>query len=268
MPRGQAVAFAGKVVIVTGASSGIGAATALQFAREGAKVAFVARRKDRLDDLVRGIHDLGGEALAIAVDLADRGAPQSVVAPILKQWGRVDVLINNAARGLLAPFEETTAGEFRELFELNVIAVLTLTQAVLPVMRRQGSGHLITVSSIAGRHGTSYRAAYGATKFALVGMMEALRQELRGFGIAVSVIYPVNVLTEFQRAEVRKIDVPLRGPVQTAEQVAQAIVRCVKRPCPDVYPYRLAKGLAVLSVVAPSVTDALAASASRGPDVR
>ena len=254
--------LAGQVVIVTGASSGIGAATSLACAHEGARVALIARRQAKLEAVAEEVRRAGGEPLVLPADLADTSAAPQLVDRVRGQWGRVDVLVNNAGQGLLASFEQTPPEELRHLLELNVVAVLTMTQAVLPVMRRQGSGHVINISSVAGRRGTPWRSAYSATKFALGGMTESLRQELAGSGIHVSLVYPVNVPTEFQMVEVRKMQVPGRGPTQTAEQVAAAIVRCAKRPRPDVYPYRLAKGLAALSVVAPSVVDALAASAT------
>lgn len=253
--------LSGKVIIITGASSGIGAATSLACAREGARVALIARRKDRLEAVAEEVRRAGGEPLVLPADLADTAAAQPLVDRVRGHWGRVDVLVNNAGQGLLASFEQTTPEELRRLFDINVVSIMALTQAVLPLMRDQRSGHVINISSIAGRRGTPWRSAYSATKFALGGLTESLRQELRGSGIRVSLVYPVNVPTEFFDVEVRKLDVPGRGPSQTAAQVARAIVRCMKAPCAELYPYRLAQGLAALSVMAPELVDVLAAAA-------
>ena len=246
------------MVIVTGASSGIGEAISLACACEGARVALVARRKARLEAVADEVRRLGGEPLVLATDLVEPAAAQQVVDRIRGQWGRADALVNNAGQGMLASFEQTTPEDLRRLFEINVVSILAMTQAVLPLMRQQRDGHILNISSIAGRHGTPWRSAYSATKFALGGLMESLRQELRGSGIRVSLVYPVNVPTEFRDVEVKKLDVQSTGPAQTAVEVARAIVRCLKRPCAELYPYPLAKGLAALSLLAPEVADALA----------
>lgn len=245
----------GRVAIVTGASSGIGEATARLMARAGMRVALCARRKDRLERLAAEIRSAAGQASVHPLDVTDATGLRWMVDEVLGQWGRIDVLVNNAGRGLAATFEQTTAEEFRALLELNVLAVFTGTQAVLPVMRRQGKGHIINVSSMVGRRGVPYRAAYSATKFALGGLSETLRVELTGTGIMVSLVYPVGTLTEFHEAEPQKIPWRPVGPMQSAERVARAILRCVRRPCPEVYPYWPARILAALSVVAPRLVD-------------
>ena len=247
--------LAGRVALVTGASSGIGAATARALAGQGVKVTLLARRKDRLDALAEEIRRQGGEALVSACDVTDSAAVQETVERVLDRWGRIDLLINNAGQGLIAPFQVTTAEELRDLLELNLISVLTATRAVLPAMVKAGSGHIINVSSIVGRRGVPFRSAYSATKFALVGLTECMRQELKRSGIRVSLVYPIYTETEFHAVEAKKIAPVRYGPVQSAEQVARAIVRCARRPRPEVYPYRPAKILALLSVFAPGFVD-------------
>lgn len=244
-----------RVAIVTGASAGIGEATARMLAREGVRVAVCARRKDRLERLAAEIASRGGEIAVFPIDVTDATAVQAMVADVLARWDRVDALINNAGRGLVARFEQTTADELRALLELNVVAVLTATQAVLPAMRRQGRGHIVNVSSIVGRRNVPYRAAYGATKFALGGLSEALRVELEGTGIDVSLVYPIYTATEFHAVEVRKLEWPRKGPVQSADAVARAIVRCLRRPRAEVYPYRASRVFAALGVLAPRLVD-------------
>ena len=146
----------------------------------------------------------------------------------------MDVLVNNAGRGIVAPVEAVTAQELRDLLEVNLVGVLTATQAALPVMRRQRSGHIINVSSVAGRRATALSSAYNATKFALVGLSEALRQGLRGTGIQVSIVYPIDTESEFHHVKLKKTEQPRYGPIQSAATVARAIVRCARRPRPEV----------------------------------
>lgn len=249
------VDLTGKVVLVTGASSGIGAATAREFARERARVVLFARRKDRLEVVADTIRRGGGEAMACVGDVTDPASVQAALDQILGHWKHLDVLVNNAGRGIVAPFEAVTAQELRDLLEVNLIGVLSATQAVLPLMRRQASGHIINISSVAGRRATALSAAYNATKFALVGLSEALRQELRGTGIRVSIVYPIDTESEFHDVELRKAEQPRYGPVQSAATVARSIVRCARRPRPEVYPYPSARLLAGLSALAPSFVD-------------
>lgn len=249
--------LAGHVAIVTGASAGIGEATARTLAGAGMRVALCARRRDRLERLADEIGAAGRQAAACPVDVTDAPALRAVVEEIAARWGRIDVLVNNAGRGLAAAFEDTGADELRALLELNLVAVLTGTHAVLPQMRRQGRGHIINVSSVVGRRAIPGRAAYAATKFALGGLSEALRMELRGTGIAVSLVYPIYTRTEFHEVEPRRMAFPRMGPVQSAEHVAHAILRCVRRPRPEVYPYWPARLLAALSATAPGPVDTL-----------
>lgn len=196
----------GRVALVTGASSGIGAATARVLAGAGLRVALCARRKDRLEHLAAELTARGSVVSAHTVDVTDALAVRAMVDEVIARWGRLDVLINNAGRGFSATVEQTTAEELRALMELNVVAALGATQAVLPIMRRQGSGHIINISSVVGRRSVPYRAAYSATKFALGVLSEALRVELTGTGIRVTLVYPIRTAqTEFSQAEVQKV---------------------------------------------------------------
>lgn len=251
--------LAGKVVIVTGASSGIGAATGMVCAQAGARVVLVARRRDRLEKVAESIRRAGGEALVVVMDVTEAKAAEALAQTVVDAWGRIDVLVNNAGRGLLARFEDTTPEELTSLMELNVVSIVRLSQAVLPVMRGQGGGHLINISSVAGRRGAPWRSAYSATKFALGGLSDSLRQELRGTGIRVSVVYPVVVPTEFHDKELCKMPQRIRGPVQSPESVARAIVQCIRHPRAAVYPHGLVHPLAICSMVSPEIVDLLVA---------
>ena len=245
----------GRVALITGASAGIGAATARALAGAGMRLALCARRRDRLEALAGALGARGAEISVHPLDVTDTAAVQAMVDEVTRHHGTLDVLVNNAARGLAARFEDTTPTEFRELLELNLVAPIVAMQAALPQMRRQGRGHIINVSSVVGRRNLPGRAAYGATKFALGAVSEALRLELRGSGIHVSLVYPIYTLTEFHQAETRRMTMRRAGPTQSAETVARAILRCVRRPRPEVYPYRPARLLASLSALFPGLVD-------------
>jgi len=251
------VELRGAVVLISGASSGIGAACARAFAREGARVALLARRRERLDALAREIQVSGGEAISLPADVSEPTQVRVAVDETLARWSRIDVLINNAGYGLIGTVDTTTPEEFQQIFAVNVMGMVLATRAVLPVMKDAQRGHIINVSSVAGRRGSPQRAAYSITKFAMVGFSEALRGEVREHGIHVTVVYPsYTTITEFQQAEIRKEArrLPL-GPSQPAEQVARAIVRVVRRPRPEVYPYWPSRFVAILSVAFPGLVD-------------
>ena len=252
---GEARGLAGRVAIVTGASAGIGEATARALAAAGARVAVCARRRERLDKLAADITATGGQVAVYGLDVTDPARVRAMVDDVASRWDGIDVLVNNAGRGLSATVEDTKPEEFRELLELNVMAVFTATQAVLPWMRRRGRGHIINVSSIVGRRGVPYRGAYSATKFALDGLSEALRVELEGTGINVSLVYPIGTATEFHDVEARRAGPGRHGPIQSSEHVARCILRCVRRPRAEIYPFRPSWLLAVASVVAPRLVD-------------
>ena len=247
--------LAGRVAVVTGASAGIGEATARLLAAAGMRVAVCARRRDRLDRLSADMTASGGEAAVYALDVTDAVAVRAMIDDVAARWGGIDVLVNNAGRGLSASFEDTRPGELRALVDLNVMAVFTATQAVLPWMRRQGGGHVINVSSIVGQRGVPYRSAYSATKSALGGLSEALRVELAGTGIHVALVYPIGTATEFHDVEFRRAGPGPHGPIQSAEHVARCILRCVGRPRAEVYPYKPSWLLAVANVIAPRLVD-------------
>jgi uncharacterized protein len=246
---------AGRVAIITGASAGIGAATARVFAAAGMRLALCARRADRLERLAGELRAEGTEVASYPLDVTDAPAVRGMVDAVAARFGAVDVLVNNAGRGLAATFEDTTPEEFRALLELNLIAAVTASQAVLPVMRRQGRGHILNVSSVVGRRSLPGRAAYAATKFALVAVSESLRFELRGSGVHVSLVYPIYTVTEFHDAEPKRFRLRRRGPAQTAEEVAHAMLRCLRRPRAEVYPYRPARLFAGFAVLFPGLLD-------------
>jgi NADP-dependent 3-hydroxy acid dehydrogenase YdfG len=183
----------GKTVIVTGASSGIGAATARLLQSAGARPVLAARRADRLAALSA---ELGG-ALAVPTDVTDPVQVRSLVAATLERHQRIDGLVNNAGASLHGPLAEVDPGEYRKILDLNVISLLTMTQAVLPAMREQGSGRIVNISSGSTRIVLAGDGAYVATKSAVNMLSAVFRQELATDGIAVSLLLPSMTATEF-----------------------------------------------------------------------
>ena len=252
------VELKGAVAIVTGASSGIGRATALALGREGARVVLAARRKERLLAVAEEIRAAGGEALAIPTDVAEEAEVRALVDATVARWGRIDILVNNAGVGLLARVAETGPREFERLMAVNFFGAVYGILAALPIMLRQGSGHIVNVASVVGKRATPYRAAYAASKFALVGLSQALRMELRGTGVRVTCVCPIGTESEFHDQETNRLGVPgRRGPVQSAERVARGIVRALRRPRPEVHPFPPARLLFLADALAPGLVDRL-----------
>jgi NADP-dependent 3-hydroxy acid dehydrogenase YdfG len=247
----------GRVAVITGASSGIGCATALALARDGCTAVVVARRADRLDEVARAIQDNGGHALAVTGDVTSADDMTRAVADTVQRFGRLDVMVCNAGIGYHGALDDTPLDHIRRVVEVNLIGTLYAARAALVAMRRQGHGHIIAVSSIVGRRGVAGSAVYGATKAAQVALIESLRTEFVGTPFRASVVLPVSTVTEFRDAIARDFGYRAtgHGPTQSAETVADAIVRCVIRPRPEVYPFGSAKWLSVLSVVAPRTAD-------------
>ncbi len=186
----------GSVVIVTGASSGIGAATARLAAARGARVVLAARREDRILDIAAELPD----ALAIRTDLLDPVQVGRLVDAVLDRFGRVDVLVNNAGQGLHLPLEQIRLDDLRAITELNFYAPLLAMQAVIPSMRRQGGGAIVNVSSMTSRMVLPGAGGYAATKAALNMLSQVARRELAPDGIVVSTAYPAVTATEFHQS--------------------------------------------------------------------
>ena len=227
----------GRVAAITGASSGIGEATALALARAGAAVALGARRSDRLEELVRRIEEEGGRAVALPVDVGDEAAARSFVQDANEQLDGLDILVNNAGVMLLGPVEGANTEEWRRMVDVNVLGLLYCTHAALPIMRESGGGHIVNVSSVSGRHAGAGTAVYNLTKWGLTGFSEALRQEALHSNIRVTAVEPGFVETELQAQNqnpvVQKSIERLRehiGDVLQSEDVADTILYAVSRP--------------------------------------
>jgi len=257
----------GSVVAITGASAGIGWASALAFARAGSRLALSARRVERLEALAAEVRALGSEALVMAADVAVAADVQRFVEATVERYGRLDVMVNNAGSGVRGRVEETPVEDYRRLMEVNYLGTVHGCRAALPVMRAQGRGVIINVSSIVGHRALAGGAAYAATKAAQVSLTESLRLELRGTGIAACSVHPVSTETEFADVAARVSAGRKGGPVgprQSADAVARAIVACARRPRPEVYPYRLSRAVVWLNALAPGFVDWLA-SRGAGP---
>jgi NADP-dependent 3-hydroxy acid dehydrogenase YdfG len=226
----------GRIALVTGASSGIGEATALALAEAGAKVAIAARRRERLEVLASQLEKLGAEPAVLVADLASEVEAQRIVKETEAHYGRLDILVNNAGVMYLEPVEDADLGRWRHMLELNVLSLIASTQAALPGMRGRRDGHVVNISSTAGRVANPNAAAYSATKFGVVAFSEALRREVYQHNIRVTVIEPGVVETELRdhigHAEVKA---NLNAWADSMRQlqgrdVADAIVFCVSRP--------------------------------------
>ncbi len=222
------------------------------------RVTLAARRRDRLASVAAEVVAAGGEARVVPTDVADAAAVRALVDGTVEAWGRLDVLVSNAGAGLLATVEQTTPEEFERLVRVNYLGAVHGVLAALPHMRRQGAGHLVNVASVVGKRASPFRAAYVASKFALVGFSEALRMELRGTGIHVTCVCPIGTATEFHDVEPNRLGVPGRGgPIQSAEHVARAILRALRRPRAEVHPYPPARLLFLANALAPGLVDRL-----------
>jgi NADP-dependent 3-hydroxy acid dehydrogenase YdfG len=226
----------GRVALVTGASSGIGEATALALAEAGARVAIAARRRDRLQALAAKLEALGAEPIVLVADLNSEAEAQRVVAATEAHYGRLDILVNNAGVMYLEPIVDADLGRWRRMLELNVLSLIASTQAALPGMRSRRDGHIVNISSTAGRVANPNAAGYAATKFGVVAFSEALRREVYQHNIRVTVIEPGAVATELREhighAEVQAATNAWAEGMRQLQgsDVADAIVFCVSRP--------------------------------------
>ena len=232
----------GTVAIITGASSGIGEATARELAAHGAAVAVFARRKDRLDALVTEIEAAGGTALALAVDITDRTQSEAAVQSVIDRFGRLDILINNAGLMLLGHVVDTDVEEWERMIAVNQNGLLYMTKAALPHLLEaaedelRGVADIVNISSIAGRQAWANFAAYNMTKFGVNGFTEALRQEVTKMQVRVGVLEPGAVATELVSQNSQKVQASLASdagaipvPLQP-EDIAESIAFMVTRP--------------------------------------
>lgn len=228
--------LSGRTALVTGASSGIGAATALALAGAGAKVAIAARRADRLEDLKQRIQSLGGTAEVIVADFAREAEAVDAVGTAEAAFGQLDILVNNAGVMYLEPVAEADLGRWRHMLELNVLGLIAASQAALPGMRARRSGDIVNIASTAGRIANPNGAGYSATKFGVVAFTEALRKEVYKDRVRLTVVEPGIVETELRdhiahdgaRATIDTFVAAVRQ--LQPEDVANAILYAVSQP--------------------------------------
>lgn len=225
--------LAGKVAIVTGASSGIGEATAIALAAEGATVAIAARRSDRLAALAKRLTESGGQVLSITADVSDEAQVSVMVQKTQAEFGKVDILINNAGVMLLGMIDGANTEDWRRMINLNVLGLMYATHAVLPLMKAQGAGHIVNISSVAGRVANAGSGVYNASKWAVGAFSEALRKEVYQNNIRVTIIEPGLVATELPQhvtdPKAKETTANFYGSVKNldSEDIAAAIVYAV-----------------------------------------
>ncbi len=240
--------IADKVVLITGASSGIGLATARLFAQKGAKLALAARSAEKLEQLARELP----EAIAVPTDMRDEAAVRRMVAQTQEHYKRIDVLINNAGQGLNVPIEKVNVDTYRSIFELNVVSVIVAMQEVVPIMRVQGGGVIINISSGTSkippeRYRTNPVGPYASTKYALNAITLIGRQELAADNISLGLVYPGVTATDFYNnlAEGRQSAPAGSTSVESAESVAEKILEAVETQAAEVYADNLKKALSL-----------------------
>ena len=219
MPR-----LAGKVVVITGASAGIGAASARTLAAEGAHLVLTARRQERLETLAAECREHGAQAEFVVGDAREEETAQRTIELARSRFGRLDVLINNAGTGNYKELADTSAEDYDEMMDTNMRSTFLFTRHAVPVMIEQGSGNILMLSSIAGIYGFAGEAVYCATKFAQVGFAQALDKELRTKGIKVGVICPGGVKTEFALGRGRTETSVSESGMLEAQDVADAVL--------------------------------------------
>lgn len=219
-----------KVALVTGASSGVGAATALAFAQQGTRVVVTARRADRLESLVERIRATGGEATAVPGDATLPETARAAVAECLDKYGSLHFLINNAGVGTYKQLVDTSIADYDEIMDANMKSCFLFSREAAPHLVRQRSGTIVFVSSVSGLRGASNEAVYCAAKFAQVGFAQSLDEELRPFGIKVCTLCPGGIKTEFALGRGRTPEGVAASRMMEASEVADAITWLCSQP--------------------------------------
>lgn len=270
------------VAIVTGASSGIGRATAVALARKHYQLVLAARRAELLEEVARDCRRAGGRALPVAADVAVQQQVEALVSTAVDEFGRLDVMVNNAGRGLRALVHETTDEQMRSIFDVNFFGVFYGCVAAARAMTARKSGHIFNVSSVIGKRGTPFNGAYCATKFAVCGLTDSLRVEMKPHNIRVTSVCPALTATGFfdaMEGRTRRSGASyarMRG-LTPAAAVGRKIAATVGKPVPELIFTAGGKLLTVLATLSPRLTDAMmkiyhdelmkdTAPPQRGPD--
>jgi NAD(P)-dependent dehydrogenase (short-subunit alcohol dehydrogenase family) len=250
-----------QVVVLMGASSGMGREAAIQFARRGAKVVVSARDQSGLDSLVDQIRREGGEVTAIVADVLHFDQMKAVADTAVTQYGRLDTWVHLAAVSVYATFEDTTPEEFKQVIDVNLVGQAYGAMAALPYLRREGRGALIHISSVEGKRALPFQSAYAASKHGMLGFIEALRMELEHEGIPISVtnIMPAAINTPFFNKARTKIGVKPKGlpPIYQPSVVVEAILHAAEHPTRDIFAGGAARMLALGQSLSPKIMDML-----------
>ncbi len=250
--------IAGRTAIVTGASSGIGRESARELAARSANVVLASRNRAKLEEVAVDLVHLPGRTLVVPTDVTDRLAVEALVRRTLEEFGAVDILVNNAGSGLFAPIASGSIENMRRIFDVNLWGAIHCIQAAVPYMQAQRRGHIVNVSSVAGRFAPPYMGIYAATKHALRAVSDALRNEVAGSGIGVSTIYPGLTQTSFTEAMTQEVPVPHIPPVVRfvpPRVVAQRITSAIRWNLRDVFVSPEDVAAVVGSAMAPHVFD-------------
>lgn len=249
------------VAVITGASSGIGRATAVEFSKRGISVLLASRRKHALNEVADECKAFGVEALAVVTDVSDEDAVRNLAHQAFRKFGRLDIWVNNAVVGLYGDFEHVPSSDFRSVIETSFFGYVNGARAALPYFRRQGHGVLVNVASVLGTFSIPHMSSYVAAKHAIVGFSDALRLELRGSGIRVCTVLPFSIDTPFYhnaanytRREIRPVP-----PVYQAIKVAVAIANAVESGRESVFVPAIASGISVARAMWPGLTSLVAA---------
>ncbi|MFI5365223.1 MAG: SDR family NAD(P)-dependent oxidoreductase [Candidatus Binatia bacterium] len=251
--------FRDQVVLVTGASSGIGRETAVAFARQGAAVALAARRTAQLKEVAQAVTAAGGRALVVPTDVTDSHAVRATVARVQRAWKRIDILVNNAGILIPGPVAELKADDLQAMLRVNLFGPLFLMQAVLPGMQHHGGGTIINIASLAGRRGVTPLGGYCASKFALMGLTEALRVELDASKIHVGLVLPGVIDTAMAHSLDQDASLPTWPAAlnMPPEWVVAAVLLVARFRLREVSVPPGAATMEVLGALVPGMSDAL-----------
>jgi len=248
-----------QVVAVVGASSGIGRDTALKFAERGAKVVVAARSQEGLATLVEEIHQRSGEAIAVVADVADYEQVKAIADKTIERFGRLDTWVHAAATGLFATFDRITPEEFKRVIDVNLVGQVYGAMVALPLLKQEGRGSLIHITSVEARRSLPYQSPYSASKHGTMGMLDALRLELKhqGYPINVANIMPGVINTPFYSKGKTKLGVkPMATPpFYNASLVSEAILYAAEHPVRDYIVSDVGKALDVVQRVSPGLVD-------------
>ncbi len=224
------MSFRDKIIVITGASSGIGRSTALEFAKHGAKLVLVSRRKDKLDLVREELSQFGNEIMVYPCDVSDKNQVKSMANSVIQKFGKIDILINNAGFAIYGNVSDLSIEEIESQIQTNYLGMIYCTKNFLPVLQKQNSGHIVNIASVAASFGLPGIAPYCASKFAMLGFSEGLKHELKHTNIGITVVSPIMVRTNFFEhksfAKMPKYSITSLDP----KTVAKTIIRASQSP--------------------------------------